>query len=267
LSSFFPTSIGHLVFRCIHQQQKFFFSHKSISILAVKSHLSSSSSSIDTNIDAPDSSNVLFRSPLFGDLRRIRLSDNDEEDTFLEKMGVPVFSASINTENNCANIVVDLITDPSLKKKKKRRGLEGVINHGPAFVVDNILTSKACEQIVSDCEKMNFGSFASGKNLHSAMQIIVEPYMAEAIAKQLAPHIDLNELETLRREMILKGKSNDNDYIFDDTRLFFVGLNVGIYGSMMKYLLFYFNYIYYSIFPLTELLWINFSFQCLLRFS
>jgi hypothetical protein len=112
-----------------------------------------------------------------------------------------------------------------LKNKKKRRGLEGAINHGPAFIVDNILTSNACEQIISDCEKLNFGKFSSGRNLHSAMQLVVEPYMAEAISKQLAPHIDVNELETLRREMILQGRENDMDDEFDSTRLFFVGLN------------------------------------------
>ena len=83
------------------------------------------------------------------------MSDDDEENTFLGEMGVPTFAAN---NNECGtDVVVDFVTDPSLKNKKKRRGLEGAINHGPAFIVDNILTSNACEQIISDCEKLNFG--------------------------------------------------------------------------------------------------------------
>ena len=185
----------------------------------------SPSSSIDTTtIDAPDPSKILFRSPLFGEFRKIRLSEDDEEDTFLGKMGCPTFAANNNEWGT--DVIVDFVTDPTLKNKKKRRGLEGAINHGPAFIVDNILTSNACEQIISDCEKLNFGKFSSGRNLHSAMQIVVEPYMAEAISKQLAPHIDVNELETLRREMILQGgENNDMDDELDSTRLFPVGLN------------------------------------------
>mmetsp|Transcript_25982 Transcript_25982/g.55640 ORF Transcript_25982/g.55640 Transcript_25982/m.55640 type:complete len:683 (+) Transcript_25982:126-2174(+) len=170
----------------------------------------------------PTSSSILFRSPVFGDLRRLRLSEDDKEDSVLGAMGVPSFAASIeSTSNDDDEIKVDLTDDPLLAYSKKSRGLEGVLNHGPAFVVDNVLTKEACEQIISDCDRLVFGKF-TGKNNHGAQQIVVDTSTADAIAKQLAPHIDLNELEMLRREMVAQGKSNEK---FDDVRLYMAGLN------------------------------------------
>jgi len=155
------------------------------------------------------------------------LSEDDEEDSFLGAMGVPTFAASTPSKSSDDNkLNVDLVGDPLLADRKKSRGLEGALNHGPAFVVDNVLTKEACEQIISDCERLSFGKFNSGKNVHGAQQIVVDPSTADAIAKQLAPHIDVNELELLRREMITNGKLNENnDASFDDIRLFMVGLN------------------------------------------
>ena len=57
--------------------------------------------------------------------------------------------------------------------KPKYRGLEGVLNHGPAGVIDNVLTKQACEQLIADSERLNFGNYQSGKNQHGAMQIVV----------------------------------------------------------------------------------------------
>jgi len=169
----------------------------------------------------------LFRSPIFGDLRRLRLSEDDEEDSFLGAMGVPTFVASTtSTTNDYYEKEIDFTYEPLLADRKKSRGLEGVLNHGPAFVVDNVLTKEACEQIISDCERLGFGNFNSGKNVHGAQQIVVDPSTADAIAKQLAPHIDLNELEMLRREMITRGKFEENDTEkLDGIRLYMKGLN------------------------------------------
>jgi predicted O-methyltransferase YrrM len=142
-------------------------------------------------------------------------------------MGVPTFAASAAPTKNldCAENV-QFTSDPMLADRKKSRGLEGVLNHGPAFVVDDVLTKEACEQIIADCQQLGFGNFNSGKNVHGAQQIVVDPSTADAIARQLAPHIDVNELERLRREMITKGNSHGTGTEHqDDIRLFMKGLN------------------------------------------
>jgi len=187
----------------------------------------------DADTTRPDSSKLtsvassaLFQSPVFGDLRRLSLSE-DEEDSFLGEMGVPTFAASItSTSNYDYEKQVNFTHDPLLADRKKSRGLEGVLNHGPAFVVDNVFTKNACEQIIFDCERLGFGNFNSGKNCHGAQQIVVDSSTADAIAKQLAPHIDVNELETLRTEMITRGKFDEDDIEkVDDIRLYMKGLN------------------------------------------
>ncbi len=159
---------------------------------------------------------TLFRSPIFGDLRKLRLSEDDEEESFLAATGVPTFAAMDNGQET------DFTHEPQLADRKKARGLEGVLDHGPAFVVDEVLAKETCEQIIQDCERLGFGNFNSGKNNHGAQQILVDQATADAIAKQLAPHIDVNEMENLRREMISNtgGKLDD-----DDVRLFVKGLN------------------------------------------
>ena len=165
---------------------------------------------------AAAASSTLFRSSVFGDLRTLRLSEDDEEESFLAATGVPTFAAS--TEN-----AFDVFThQPLLADRKKTRGLEGALNHGPAFVIDEVLTAQACEQIIQDCERLGFGNFNSGKNNHGAQQIVVDSATADAIAKQLAPHIDVNEMEKLRKEMITNTNNSDDD---DDVRLFVKGLN------------------------------------------
>jgi len=157
-------------------------------------------------------------------MRRLRLSEDDEEDSFLGAMGVPTFAAD---KSGAETTTMELTNHPLLADRKKSRVLEGVLNHGPAFVVDGVLTNQACEQIIADCEHLGFGSFASGKNVHGAQQIVVDPSTANAIAQQLAPHIDVNELEILRRETMMngnlrEGKGENND---DDVRLYLKGLN------------------------------------------
>ena len=174
-----------------------------------------------------EASSTLLRSPIFGDLRNLRWSEDDEEDSFLGAMGVPTFAASAASTVSTSNYIykkkdMDFTNDPLLADRQKSRGLEGALNHGPAFVVDNVLTKEACEQIISDCERLGFENFNSGKNVHGAQQIIVDPSTADAIAKHLAPHIDVNELELLQREMTTEGKFDEKP---DDIRLYMKGLN------------------------------------------
>lgn len=190
----------------------------------VKSYLSSTAdNAFDMGTTRPGPSSSLLRSQVLGDLRRIRLSEDDEEDSFLGAMGVPTFAASFNDDTGTQ---MNLTGDPLLADRKKSRGLEGALNHGPAFVADNVLTNEACEQIILDCEQLGFGNFNSGKNVHGAQQIVVDPSTADAIAKQLTPHIDVNELENLRREMITQGRwDGSGGEEFGDTRLYMVGLN------------------------------------------
>jgi hypothetical protein len=174
-----------------------------------------------------EASSALFRSPIFGDLRHLRWSEDDEEDSFLGAMGVPTFAASTaSTSNYEYEKDMDFTDDPLLADRKKSRGLEGALNHGPAFVVDNVLTKEACEQIISDCESLGFENFNSGKNVHGAQQIVVDPSTADAIAKHLAPHIDVNELEMLQMEMTTEGKFDENNTEkLDGVRLYMKGLN------------------------------------------
>ena len=188
----------------------------------------------DVDTTRPDSlkatssvSSTLVQSPVFGDLRRLYLSENDEEESFLGAIGVPTFAASVSSSNiHYYEKEIDFTRDPILADKKKSRGLEGVLNHGPSFVVDNVLTKKACEQIIADCESLGFGEFKSGKNFHGAQQIVVDQSTADAIAKQLAPHIDVNEIQMLRREMLTKGKLHEkNKEKLDDVQLYIKGMN------------------------------------------
>ena len=183
--------------------------------------------SSQTTSYAHASSSTIFQSPVFGDLRRLRLSEDDEEESFLAATGVPTFAASLpSSDDLCFENEMQFTENPFLADRKRSRGLEGVLNHGPAFVVDNVLTKEACEQIISDCERLGFGTFNSGKNNHGAQQILVDPSTTEAIAKQLAPHIDVNEMEALRREMIAGTQNSSNEEgKEEDVRLFLKGLN------------------------------------------
>ena len=117
--------------------------------------------------------------------------------------------------------VVEVVGAPS---SQKARGLEGVLNQGPALMVDNVLTRESCEGIIQDCENLGFGIFRSGKNHHGALQILVSKALADSVAQRLSHHIDLGEVEALRQEM----NHAVNNYNIDegeDVRLVFSGLN------------------------------------------
>lgn len=182
-------------------------------------------------------------STVFGNLRRIRMpgeegkdDGNDDNVSFVGAMGVPTFAADgdLSMASPTISIVTDVIIEDSNQQQQqptRMRGLEGALNHGPAFVVDNVLTKEACEQIISDCESLNFGQFDCGRNHHGAMQILVSKEMCDSVSKKLAPYIAVDQIEELRQEMLRKGhNSNDKQQHpqqkdDDDVRLFFCGLN------------------------------------------
>jgi hypothetical protein len=106
-----------------------------------------------------------------------------------------------------------------------KRGLEGALHHhGPAFVVDHVLSPSTCQQIIRDAESLGFGNFDCGRNHHAALQILVHSDLADSVAQALAPHIDIHSVEAVREEMMMKNiKPEDN--ASKDVRLVFQGLN------------------------------------------
>jgi hypothetical protein len=131
-------------------------------------------------------------------------------ESVLGSIGVPSFAADGSTD-----IVGPLDTS-------KARGLEGVLNQGPSLMVDNILTPEACEQVIDDCNRIGFGSYNSGKNYHGALQILVSQEMADTVAQRLSQHIDVQQVEALRKEMIV---GSGGQLVEEDVRLVFTGLN------------------------------------------
>ena len=206
---------------------------------------------------------VLCQSPVLGDLRRIRLSEDDEDDSFLGAMGVPTFAAVENhhavtaiaaTDASNRNTVMlkqqqqqqqqkqheaeQKLVLSSSARHRRRLGLEGALSngHGPAFVVEHVLSKDVCEQLIQDCEQLGFAQFSSGKNYHGAQQIIVDAdsHLSNMILTQVTPYIDVNELQQLRTDMMKQttkvetgddDHSDDNSNNTDDARLYVVGLN------------------------------------------
>jgi hypothetical protein len=138
-------------------------------------------------------------------------------------MGVPTF-ASISTKRN-ENEQGEELTINALAAPTIKRGLEGALNHGPAFIVDNVLSQQVCEQMIADAEQLQFGNFNSGKNNHGALQLLVSQKLVDDVAQQLAPHININQVEALRNEMIRGTTTHHNPSEGEDVRLFFKGLN------------------------------------------
>ena len=127
---------------------------------------------------------------MFGELEPILLPG----ESFLGSMGVPTYAESPKHLFFSDDIVgsVDI---------SKARHLEGVLNHGPSLMVDSVLTAEACEKMIDDCNSL-VKPYDSGKNHHGALQILVSQEMADAVAKRLSSHIDVAQVESLRKEMI-----------------------------------------------------------------
>ena len=63
--------------------------------------------------------------------------------------------------------------------------------HGPAFVVDNVLSPSTCQHMIEDVESLGFGTFDCGRNLHGALQILVDPHTYRQIDPVYALPVDV----------------------------------------------------------------------------
>lgn len=160
--------------------------------------------------DARTSLGIIAKSALLGDLYRIRIP-GEEDDSFVSKMSVPTFAArpDASTEDD------DDSTPPSLRMQQ-RRGLEGALDQGPAFVLDNVLSEEECHDLVKTTDELGFASYQAGKNHHGALQIIVSQELADKVGRRLSRHVDIEQVTNLYHEM------NDEE---DDIRLVYAGLN------------------------------------------
>lgn len=151
-------------------------------------------------------SKVIANSPeLGGEIVRIRSGPDEADDdaSFLNAMGVPTFAvmsgagggASHHSDDSASRIT-------SSKNKPRRLGLEGVLRNPNAFVLENALSSEACESILSVCEnELGFGNFDAGKNNHGAMQIVISREVADELSSVIGRHVDLEGIVAAEREL------------------------------------------------------------------
>ena len=159
-------------------------------------------------------------SSVFGALRPLRLPG----ESVLGTVGVPTFAAVNNQDTDTDTDTATLKIVDTLDRSNIR-GLEGVLNQGPACIVDHVLTKEACEAIIQDCETTagGFGNYNSGKNHHGALQILVSEQTAHAVSQRLSQHIDIVQVESLRKEMMATSELVVEEK--EDARLIFAGLN------------------------------------------
>jgi hypothetical protein len=131
---------------------------------------------------------IVASSRVLGNISPIRVPGQDDN-TFMKHVGVPTFRAD---GCNTTTIILPLGNDPSMKTSTTIREIEALtvsLGHGPALVMDHVLSELACRDIVETCERIGFGKFHAGKNHHGAMQIVVANSTVHEIAQCLAPHI------------------------------------------------------------------------------
>ena len=152
---------------------------------------------------------IIHESSFLGDIYRIRLGEDND---FLAANAVPTF-ASTGTKGN----------SQSQHPYTKSRGLEGALQQGPAFVLDNVLSPETCEELIHTFETLQFGSFNAGKNNHGALQILVSHETADAVGQILCRHVDIDLVEERRAEMNMATATEDSKT--HDVRLVYAGLN------------------------------------------
>lgn len=162
---------------------------------------------INLSISAIDDVDAIVHSDVLGDIRRIRTNDDDEDESFLSANSVPTFAT-----NGCDELHVSI--------SSKSRGLEGVLQQGPAFLVDGILSEETCNELIDLFEmELGFGEFQTGKNHHGALQVVVSRSVADRVAHALSHHVDVAEVNARRLDM--DGPDAENQ----DVRLVYAGLN------------------------------------------
>ena len=178
---------------------------------------------------------IALNSLVLGPLYPIRLpGQEDEPQSFVQAMGVPTYAAA--TRQDYKNTVTLPLVSPTTTTRKSR-GLEGVLgdDHGPALVVDNILSEPACRQLVHELETHRstvMGRYQTTKNKHGALQVVVPQSIADAVAQALAPFLNVQAVQDRRTEFVRASLLDqntsavlDNEDDDDDVRLGFVGLN------------------------------------------
>lgn len=98
------------------------------------------------------------------------------------------------------------------------RGLEGILEKGPAFCLDGVLEPEACRDIIDGCEQLGFKTFSSGKNNHGAMQWIVSENLADTISQRIVRFVDTSAVEERMQEM-------NPQAVFKNKRLIYSGIN------------------------------------------
>jgi len=170
--------------------------------------------------------NIVHESRFLGPIYRVK-DDDEEEDSFLAKSTVPTFAA-------CSADNGDDRSATAVKKKIRYRSLDGALYstsgnenndddesdsyyHGPAAVLDNVLSAAECDDIIETCEHfLGFGQFDAGKNRHGAMQIMVPSHICDDVARRLASYLPIRQVQEF---------AASSGSIGQDDSLVFSGLN------------------------------------------
>jgi len=158
------------------------------------------------------SSKVIANSPeLGGEIIRIRTGPDEDDDAgFLTAVGVPTFAVSASGDFSHSDDASTSIL--SGKTKPKRLGLEGILHNSNAFLIENALSSNACDTILNLCEnELKFGDYNAGKNNHGAMQIVISKQVANALLSVIGPHVDLEGVVHAEKQLSAGSKSEEVD--------------------------------------------------------
>jgi len=185
----------------------------------------------DTN--CKDAATVAACSNVLGNLYPIRMPGEDSDSGggdhvgFVSAMKVPTFACHLSTDvhSQQESRRSQLFHSSSSNREPAARGLEGVLHQGPAFVLDHVLSSSECRDIIKTCQQVGFGDYQAGKNHHGALQLLVSPSTADRLAQKLARHIDLNQVEQRRVESETFSIDNNNNNNKMHVELTYAGLN------------------------------------------
>jgi len=124
---------------------------------------------------------------LGGPLRRIPMEG--ESDGVMAVHSVPTFAAFPSHGDGTGRRWKD---EHRHRQMPHKRSLEDSIMAG-TFHLWHALSPTICEDLIDLCEHdLQFGQYHAGKNNHGAMQIVVSPPVAHAIATILQPHVTLH---------------------------------------------------------------------------
>lgn len=147
--------------------------------------------------------------------RIYRLGGDSDADSFVSAMGVPSFAAfdeDFSVDDASAAAPAYLL-----------HRLDQLIGQGPALTVGNILTVAECQDMVRTFEYLGFTSYNAGKNHHGALQVVVPTTLVDRLSMRMAPFVDLDAVEYLRRE--LEAATNDRPLQQQQGPLRMVGWN------------------------------------------